>query len=1163
MKGIIKLFPVALAFIALASCSNDDLFNKDKSSEFSVKSASADIESFSVMTRSAITEIDGKASTRKLVWSDGDAYKQFGGSNKSDKYVLTDGAGTAQATFSFKGTLEELNNNGDETIALFPYTEESNLSIDGKTISMTLPSEVNWETQSVSEEGYKDGVVCNVPMFGIYNNEKLGVDFYYLTALLKIDLKNLPKRTEAVIIKTDKSMGGEFTSAIPEITQNDDTKYTYEGSLPEFTVGNVFKGGENYTYEVSFKAQKGWTNKTFFIPVPTGYYGVFNVYLRIDGTLQATPFIQIGDEYRDANGKEPIEWKRGKVRSLSKAFEINAGGTVNEVNSVLASAAFPETGDIEINVEPATNFKYGATSGLEFIIPDALKERNIIVNIPSGMTIAADGAATDLTIKAESAPLLASANKGSFTLVGDFLTGHAPTKLIVKAPETTVTVEGVDGGEKLKAIETLASTDGGFILGEKMELAAADDAYATVAATVNGGKFSVAKGGVISAGKIDAKKNATDIVVNGNVKRILYNGKTGVQVVGEADAHVTFTDTEAYTGSITVNNADPSGTLYSESDGAISVDGTAAVKISSKGNGDITVKNANAVTSISTTGTGAVAVETVETNCGDITAAKAASISIKTIKGNLGTVDYDGAGTFTVDGVKGTVTKLDASAASSFTVKGIEGTITDLNYAGTGAVEIAGVATKTAKFTNTATIKGGKVDISNWEGGNVTKSGTGDLTITNSDLGTVQNAGGTITATGGANGKSITTLTQNGAAKVTLTGMYDVTNLNIKADADVDYENTYIGTLTVDTGKKCTATGTKASGIGTGSGTLTPKTDIWDGSVCPTQTTGNVYTSASLAALCGTTTATSAKLFLDIDLGGTLNFQDKATTPNKGIKNVTTFDGNGKTIKNLLAETGLFANGGVTTVEKLTLDGAKITATQKAGVIMGVATASVTLNKVTVKNATLAEASTGLGTDAYIGGMIGEVNGASAEIKVNNGNVNNTTISGHYYLGGIIGGVTNAYKIYLYGESGKEKTDLVGTTTTKLTFNPKAIDGSWSTLKSGTIAPFIGGILKLNKEDGTKIDLQIYGTCDEVTKTLMETWKWSSNFLVADETIKFKGTKRNDLNFIGYTSTDCPDFVYALKLVSGFEANPTMTRRNTSATTTVLDTEYNCYMSYE
>lgn len=272
----------------------------------------------------------------------------------------------------------------------------------------------------------------------------------------------------------------------------------------------------------------------------------------------------------------------------------------------------------------------------------------------------------------------------------------------------------------------------------------------------------------------------------------------------------------------------------------------------------------------------------------------------------------------------------------------------------------------------------------------------------------------------------------------------------------------------------------------------------------------------------------------------------------------------GGTVKNLKANYGMFQTPSTLglTVSDLTLDAPTITGKStygtfgKAGALIGLVGSNVTLKNVTVTKGNIGTLSTGAGTDQGIGGMIGEIDGTAAVITVNNGNVNNTTISGHYYMGGIIGKVTNASKIYLYGAAGAIKTDLVGTTTTALTFVPKTQDGSWSTLLSGTIAPFIGGIVNLVN------NLQIYGTCDEVTKTEMEAWNWDKNFLTANETIKFKGCKRNDLNFIGYTATSCPNFQYDLKLVSGFEANPVMTRRNTSATTTVLDTEYNCYMTY-
>ena len=135
------------------------------------------------------------------------------------------------------------------------------------------------------------------------------------------------------------------------------------------------------------------------------------------------------------------------------------------------------------------------------------------------------------------------------------------------------------------------------------------------------------------------------------------------------------------------------------------------------------------------------------------------------------------------------------------------------------------------------------------------------------------------------------------------------------------------------------------------------------------------------------------------------------------------------------------------------------------------------------------------------------------------------------------------------------KDDEKGTVTKNITFTPISADGKWATLKSGTIAPFIGGIESITAEGSSKIDLQIYGTCEPIDRTAM---KWDWNFL-NDESITFQGTKRNDINFVGYTNISAPDFFYALKLVSGFEANPKMERRSGASTTTIKDTEYNVY----
>lgn len=1217
MKRIFKLIPAALALVALASCSNDDILKNDASSVNFSKSASAEIESYAALTRSAITEIDGKASTRKLVWSAGDAYKQFGGSNKSDKYELTAGAGTSSATFSFKGTLDQLNNNGDETVALFPYTEESNLSIDGKTITMTLPEEVSWASETVAEEGYTDGVVCNVPMFGIYNNAKLGVDFYYLTSLLKIDLKNLPKRTDAVIIKTDKPMGGVFTADLPEITQNDDTKYTYTGELPEFTVGNVFKGGENYTYECSFKGEKGWTNKTFFIPVPTGFYGVFNVYLSINNAVETTPFIQIGDEYRDGVGKEPIEWKRGKVRSLSKAFEINAGGSVNEVNSVLANSSFPETGTIIINVEPDTYFKYGATSGKEFIIPDALKERNIEVVIPSTMKIAADGSPTTLTIKPETAPLLAAANKGSFTLVGDFLTGHAPTQLIVNAPETTVLVDGAtDAGAPLTAVVTLASKDGGFILGEHMTVEAADNALGTKAIDIKGGMLTVL--GTITKGQIDGQKNATDIIVEGDVQRIVNNGKGDISVTEGSFLNIQNLNTSSE-GAIEINKATTTANIIQKANGGITIDDLDNVSIDDQGTGAVVIKNVKEIKALSSTQAASLTIEGVTTNVSgdisykgagafslknvtgtvaDVTVPSASSFTIDNVDGTVGTVDYDGAGAFAVTNVDGNITKLDASAASGYTVTTFKGTITDLVYGGTGAVTITGSGDN-AKFgtgSDAANIKGGNITVSAVKAGNFTQKGTGTLSISNSTLGEVKQdlASGnltldnvtatsvttsnaaveiknksnvtTLTAKDGkltvtnstlgtaTNAKGVATLdnvvvntsyTQSNSDKLTLKNNYGKTIKKVSLTGGaMDYEDTFITEL-ANTSTKSTITGTKRSGIGTATGSLEPKTDKWDGSVCAT-VTDNIYTSASMAKLKDKTTTDAVKLYLDLDM----NKSAQTMTAAK----VSSFDGQNHKIENAKTATGIFADGGIS-VENLTLKNCEATAKANAGILVGTVTGSSTFKKVTVEGASVGTSTDYAGNAVNVGGFVGNVNASSKDVIFQNCQVKSTTLKGHYYMGGFIGIVTAAANVKFQDKNGGKNDTESSCIANSLTYDVQSKDGVWSTLKNGTVAPFIGSITSITTE------LNIYGEYDSFNRT---TAMWNKNFL-DNEAIKFYGTINSELNFIGYVPSKTAIAKYYLKKRTGFEADTStgMTYANVDNSidkSKILETEYNCYL---
>jgi hypothetical protein len=532
--------------------------------------------------------------------------------------------------------------------------------------------------------------------------------------------------------------------------------------------------------------------------------------------------------------------------------------------------------------------------------------------------------------------------------------------------------------------------------------------------------------------------------------------------------------------------------------------------------------------------------------------------------------------------IKGAVTEFEATKASSYSVTGIQATIASLKYNGTGAATITGDASKNPAVT-TANIKGGNVAISNIKNNTtVNKTAKGTLTITNSKLGTVTNAGGAITATGGTAGKAITSLTQNGAGKITLSGMQDVTTLTLNADADVDYENTFIGTFATN-GKKTNAKGTKSSGIGTATGKaagkFTCETDDWDGSSKSTTLTDEIYTSASLAKLIDGKKSGTVTLFLNLNMnnkpfksGANSGINTGNTTFNGGKFTVKNLNGSfyankpsGLSINNLTLDGVAAANGAICaeTAGSFTASGLKVknvtlSATANVGGLVGTLKAAATLSSVNAEGLTMAAASTGKGTDINLGGFFGEVNASGATIELKGCNVKTASIKGHYYMGGFIGQVTAANNIYIYGTDGAAISDKKGSTVAGITFTPITADGTWSTYKSGTIAPFIGGIKTIASV------LNIYGKFDSFDRVAN---MWKMNFL-SNENFKFMGTKQDDCNFIGYIDVigSTPTFTYRLKHLNGFQANPSMkiatTGDNGKTADAILATDCNVYSTY-
>lgn len=635
-----------------------------------------------------------------------------------------------------------------------------------------------------------------------------------------------------------------------------------------------------------------------------------------------------------------------------------------------------------------------------------------------------------------------------------------------------------------------------------------------------------------------------------------------------------------------------------------------------------------AINNVQYTGKGNVAVETVvaggvlQLAC---TNANAGTLNIKDVRaGGINNISYAGKKAVTIDNIIGgsstgiTLSRSNADNTGGLTMTNIKGgTYAAITNNGIGNTSISGVnnsgypvvtnLTSGLNNTNAGDVALKDVTI----GTALNKKSNGTLTIdgVRATFGTITNAKGNMTITGNnVAGANIGITTQTGDGDVTISDISErtsgtigsVTSLVYTGAGKLTFTDTFIDAF--QNGKNNRAVEAhKNSGIGTMTGNKAVFTnDVWDGSFVAKKASDNIYTTGSFVALKNFTSTTAAKLFVNVDLNNQ-NFSGIKTNVTsligysagaistsganqvREIKNVKIALASGTsgglflnntsalTVNNLKISTisapagALVATSGAAiNANYLTVENATIAATKNAGGLIGKAQDAVTLGNTTVKNVKIGDGSTGQGTDAYIGGFIGLVEAPSANITIQKGAVDVADLTGHYYVGGFIGGVKNAKNVYLVGNGALNSdavksfngSDANGCTAKSLTFHPVSIDGVWSTLKSGTIAPFIGGIENIGSS-ATDV-LQIYGEFDSFNRTDN---KWNWNFL-NDETIKFKGTTRDDINFVGYTVANSNDFEYRLKLISGFEAQPKMNRRSTTATNTILDTDYNVYAAY-
>ena len=236
MRKIFKLFPVALAVVALASCSSDD-FMGNGASDIQLKSnqilVTTEDLSGDDATRAGFVEdeIDGKLKFVTIFNKD-DVMKIYDDQNNwrpqdwvctsVEDVQYTNEQGVYDAVFTAPAGVTQYGSGygiypskyGTKKFGEFADEDRTSMKFDFnmfKVFDATVGAANLPETSD-----YKDGKFCKfpVPMWGVAADKKMTLK--YLTAFLRIDVANLPAtaadNSKWLLIRSDKALTGEFTA---------------------------------------------------------------------------------------------------------------------------------------------------------------------------------------------------------------------------------------------------------------------------------------------------------------------------------------------------------------------------------------------------------------------------------------------------------------------------------------------------------------------------------------------------------------------------------------------------------------------------------------------------------------------------------------------------------------------------------------------------------------------------------------------------------------------------------------------------------------------------------------------------------------------------------------------------------------------------------------
>lgn len=1148
MKRFFKFIPAALAVIALASCSNDDLLIGEKAPEQNLAQGDL-IITYDPLDNEATTRgyrqgdfgselPDGSIQNRPLIYKNGDVFKVYDPDMfKYEKYQFNN-------TAFFKTNTVTIT---DPQFVLYPgdkvlrgyYDSEDNCTY----AEIDIPRVVVYDAQSeafVDEANTVTGYAYNLPMLGIANplgNGKMGANkMRHMTAILKIDLENVFGNAMWLRLTNaaGKVMSGTIAAKLDVSSEAARKEVILDASLnkPDLKV---------YPDMYIDLRQVPSPKSVIFIPILDGLTEADNIkleYTAFPGDLDETAgsdwdnLLEQGDagwaaattekKWVDTGMEFPgINFRRNNLYEGSNVFKFE-NMSPNKITTLLNQYK-ETTQNIAVNLtkDLAMDNNTTAKDGFEILLPTLTNNKDIAITLGSSfatITNDAGNPATKLVIaNAEGADFT-----GKFTLnVADKLPAATALDIEVNLPNADVVLLGDFDNISAKNLTLIAA--------KSVTIGAADAAAGTTK---------------ITEGKLTLRALGDDVKAFTIEKSAVVEATSNYVAAGEKTAAITINGalTGAIVGSV---SADAVANTITVGEGA-TINVTTAVPA-------IDAKDAN--TTVTVNG---------ELNGSGVKVGKA---NTNVTVGATGNIKWDGIittsevnNTININGpVKGNV-RFNPTISTQYASNKCDVTISGIGRVN-GDVILGKNLLGTLKIDAVPTSATNEIVT-----GNVTTGGYVTVNLTADPSAAYKSGEGVAIAK---------TLRMTGATKELKLIQGYVNEIKVDVNNAGAWENKFIK-ITLNNANQGTAAFAKLT-ESTGFAKYTES--VWDGkyptnndykvtnagapisaekSLYPAASANAMFTATQLAYYAGNALATNIDLYNDLDMKS-LTFKGmqspSAAVTFNGKKLADAADNSKHKISNLklyneevhttpgdnhttalplglfnLAEQALTVNylelanvEAQTALMPKNVDAFTTCTDTKivgVGALVGTATAKVTAKYVTVGLKNQNFGYTGSAAFIHVGGLIGY---ASDGAEIENTSVSGAPISGYRALGGLIGKATTLGKEYKFIA-----------TTTNVTFNMTTRNNNTMDCWFASIGGFIGMCT-------AKPDVTLVGTANSAADPgyATNTYKgkmYVSSTSTSDGRFYDFTSKQNFLGFSGRVPSDA-DYGFGTVKINGVAQN--------------------------